>query len=72
MASQGLDMADPEEMPCDPYTYSRKLQMTPKLFKTPSADNKFRKFLEYDGKILRYLNFFALGRILSLLSIMQI
>ncbi|XP_066261750.1 EF-hand domain-containing protein 1-like [Euwallacea similis] len=54
MASQGLDMAETEEMPHDPYTYNRKLQMIPKISKTPPADNKFRKFLEYDGKVLRF------------------
>lgn len=53
MASQGLDMADPEEMPYDPYTFHRRLQEIPKITKTPPADDKFRRFLEYDGKVLR-------------------
>lgn len=55
MASQGLDMADPEEMPYDPYTFNRRLQEIPKITKTPPADDKFRRFLEYDGKVLRYI-----------------
>lgn len=56
MASQGLDMADPEEMPYDPYTFNRRLQEIPKITKTPPADDKFRRFLEYDGKVLRYIS----------------
>ncbi|ENN78711.1 hypothetical protein D910_03621 [Dendroctonus ponderosae] len=54
MASQGLDMGDPEEMPYDPYTFNRQLQVIPKITKTPPADDKFRRFLEYDGKVLRF------------------
>ncbi|XP_076253920.1 EF-hand domain-containing protein 1-like [Rhynchophorus ferrugineus] len=54
MASQGLDMADPEEMPHDPYTVNRQLQTMPKVTKTPPADDKLRRFLEYDGKILKF------------------
>ncbi|XP_050306827.1 EF-hand domain-containing protein 1-like [Anthonomus grandis grandis] len=54
MKSQGLDMADPEEMPYDPYTFNRQLQVIPKVTKTPPADDKFRRFLEYDGKVLRF------------------
>ncbi|KAL1497117.1 hypothetical protein ABEB36_008127 [Hypothenemus hampei] len=54
MASQGLDMADPEEMPIDQHTLNRKLQVTPKITKTPSSDDKLRRFLEYDGKVLKF------------------
>ncbi|XP_030765357.1 EF-hand domain-containing protein 1-like [Sitophilus oryzae] len=54
MSSQGLDMADSEEMPYDPYTMNRRLQIMPKVTKTPPADDKLRRFLEYDGKILRF------------------
>ncbi|KAJ8960736.1 hypothetical protein NQ318_020029, partial [Aromia moschata] len=54
MQSQGLDMADAEEMPVDPYTQMRILQSIPKLTKTPPADDKLRRFLEFDGKILKF------------------
>ncbi|KAJ8980307.1 hypothetical protein NQ317_005228 [Molorchus minor] len=54
MLSQGLEMADAEEMPVDPYTQTRTLLVTPKLTKTPPADDKLRRFLEYDGKILKF------------------
>lgn len=53
MASQGLTMGDPEEPPPDPYTQERMLQTAPHVTKTPPADDKLRRFLEYDGKILR-------------------
>lgn len=54
MASQGLTMGDPEELPPDPYTQERMLQTALHVTKTPPADDKLRRFLEYDGKILRY------------------
>lgn len=54
MASQGLIMADAEQLPPDPYTQNRLLHSQQNNFtKTPSADDKFRRFLEYDGKILK-------------------
>ncbi|KAJ8964821.1 hypothetical protein NQ314_004629 [Rhamnusium bicolor] len=54
MASQGLIMGDPEEMPVDPYTFNRLLQVRSNVTKTPPADDKLRRFLEYDGKILKF------------------
>lgn len=51
-------MADPEQLPPDPYTQNRlmqSMQITSNFSKTPSADDKFRRFLEYDGKILKYV-----------------
>ncbi|CAG9766041.1 unnamed protein product [Ceutorhynchus assimilis] len=54
MASQGIDMGEPEEMPYDPYTYHRQLQVIPKVTKTPPADDKLRRFLEFDGKVLKF------------------
>lgn len=53
MASQGLIMGDPEEMPADPYMQDRMMQTALHVTKTPSADDKLRRFLEYDGKILK-------------------
>ncbi|RZC42766.1 EF-hand domain-containing protein 1-like, partial [Asbolus verrucosus] len=54
MASQGLIMAEPEQLPADPYTQDRLMRIQNNLTKTPSADDKFRRFLEYDGKILKF------------------
>lgn len=54
MASQGLTMGDSEEPPPDPYTQERSFQTGLHVTKTPPADDKLRRFLEYDGKILRY------------------
>lgn len=53
MASQGLIMGEPEEMPVDLYTQERMLQTGVHTRKTPSGDDKLRRFLEYDGKILK-------------------
>lgn len=53
MASQGLIMGEPEEMPADPYTQDRMQQTQLHVTKTASADDKLRRFLEYDGKILK-------------------
>lgn len=55
MASQGLTMTEAEEMPFDPYTQNRLMQKTMNFTKTPPADDKLRRYLEYDGKILKYL-----------------
>ncbi|XP_060518846.1 EF-hand domain-containing protein 1-like isoform X2 [Cylas formicarius] len=54
MASQGLDMSEPEEIPYDPYIYNRELKVKPHVTSTPSAHDKLRRFLEYDGKILKF------------------
>lgn len=54
MASQGLTMGDPEQLPPDPYTQDRLMKVQSNFTKTPSADDKFRRFLEYDGKVLKY------------------
>ncbi|KAK9872960.1 hypothetical protein WA026_020309 [Henosepilachna vigintioctopunctata] len=54
MASQGMIMGDPEEMPFDPYTMERALKQRINTTKTPPADNKLRRFLEYDKQILRF------------------
>ena len=57
MASQGLVMADPEQLPPDPYTQSRLMSSSSHntFTKTPSSDDNFRRFLEYDGKVLRFV-----------------
>ncbi|KAL3282731.1 hypothetical protein HHI36_005902 [Cryptolaemus montrouzieri] len=54
MASQGLIMGDPEEMPFDPYTMERALKKPITTTRTPPADNKLRRFLEYDRQILKF------------------
>lgn len=54
MKSQGLIIGDPEEMPPDPYTQDREMMIRPHETTTPAADDKLRRFLEYDGKVLKY------------------
>lgn len=53
MASQGLVMGDAEQMPPDPCTQKRIFEHQSHISKTPTADDKLRRFLEYDGKILK-------------------
>lgn len=47
-------MNDPEEMPVDPYTHNRLLQNMRGPSKPSNEYDKLRRFLEYDGKILKY------------------
>ncbi|KAF5295445.1 hypothetical protein FQA39_LY13106 [Lamprigera yunnana] len=54
MGSQGLVMGDVEEMPPDPYTQMRQLSVQMHESKTPATDDKLRRFLEYDGKVLNF------------------
>ncbi|CAH1104815.1 unnamed protein product [Psylliodes chrysocephalus] len=54
MASQGLIMNEPEEMPEDPYIFDRQIKAKSNFTKTKSNVDKLRKFLEYDGKVLRF------------------
>jgi hypothetical protein len=56
LKSQGIQLNDPEEMPPDPYILDRKLKMNPHNHKTKSIDDdKLRRYLEYDRKVLRYV-----------------
>jgi len=54
LQSQGIELNDPEEMPPDPYIVNRQLKLQSHSQKTKLTDDKLRRFLEYDGKILRY------------------
>jgi hypothetical protein len=48
-------MNDPEEIPPDPYTSLTQLKIKPNSHETKVSDDKFKRFLEYDGKVLRYI-----------------
>ncbi|KAK5646680.1 hypothetical protein RI129_005144 [Pyrocoelia pectoralis] len=54
MRSQGLMMGDTEETPPDPYTQVREWGVQMHETTTPPADDKLRRFLEYDGKVLNF------------------
>jgi len=54
LQSQGIELNGPEEMPPDPYIVNRQLKLQSHSHKTNLTDDKLRRFLEYDGKILRY------------------
>ncbi|PSN50975.1 hypothetical protein C0J52_07624 [Blattella germanica] len=54
LESQGIELNEPEEMPPDPYIQYRRLKVKPHTHITKPLDDKLRRFLEYDGKILRF------------------
>lgn len=53
MASQGIELNPTEDMPPDPYIQNRQFKTAVNTCQTPPADDKLRRFLEYDGKILK-------------------
>lgn len=55
MASQGIIINPTEDMPPDPYIQMRQLKVRESTRVTPPLDDKLRRFLEYDGKILKYV-----------------
>nr|CAD7450683.1 unnamed protein product [Timema bartmani] len=54
MESQGMELNQPEDLPVDPYTTERGLKMRQPTNKTQLVDDKLRRFLEFDGKVLRF------------------
>ena len=52
MASEGIDVNSPVEIPADPYVKSRK--PVEHVYKTPSNWDDLKKFLELDRKVLRF------------------
>jgi len=60
MLSQGIELNNEEELPEDPYTSQRETQIS--SFSSDSdnnaADEKLRKFIMYDGKVLRFYALF--------------
>ena len=72
MLSQGIELNAMEEVPEDPYIQSRQSvrQITSS---TLPVDDKLRRFLEFDGKVLRYgkliSNFKKYALILLLLTL---
>lgn len=53
MASQGIVIRPTEDMPPDPYIQMREMKVRQNTRVTPPLDDKLRRFLEYDGKVLR-------------------
>ncbi|XP_044729209.1 EF-hand domain-containing protein 1-like [Chrysoperla carnea] len=54
MRSQGIDINPKEDEPPDPYLQQRIMRNTPETHVTPMVDDKLRRLVEYDGKILRF------------------
>jgi len=52
LESEGKSISQPEEIPIDPYTTSRKQPL--RSYTTPSDFDKLKKFLELDRKVLRF------------------
>lgn len=52
LESEGVTIAQPEEIPADPYTASRKQPL--RSYTTPSDFDKLKKFLELDRSVLRF------------------
>ena len=52
LESEGKSLAEPEAIPTDPYTQSRKQPL--RSYTTPSDFDKLKKFLELDRKVLRF------------------
>lgn len=53
MASQGIVINPTEDMPPDPYTQDREMKTAVTTRVTPALDDKLRRFLEYEGKVLK-------------------
>ena len=53
LLSQGVELNNPECMPPDPYTQMRKAKSKAPP-KTAVTIDKFRRFLEFEGRVLRY------------------
>lgn len=53
LLSQGVELNEPECMPPDPYTEMRKHKTTIPQTKTKLVDDKLRRSIEFDGKVLR-------------------
>ena len=52
MASEGIELNQPEIPEKDPYTESRKQPL--RSYKTPSSFDKLKQFLDLDRKVLRF------------------
>lgn len=52
MAAQGIELNEIECRPVDPYTSSKKILNLAPQRKTPSDDDKLRRYLEFSGKVL--------------------
>jgi len=50
----GVEVNEPEEMPQDPYTMKRSYREPITTRKVSIIDDKLRRLLEYDKKILRF------------------
>ncbi|PAA60695.1 hypothetical protein BOX15_Mlig016896g3 [Macrostomum lignano] len=57
LESEGVEVNQPESIPADPYLVSRSEATALKTYKTPTAFDKLKQFIELDRKVLR---FFAL------------
>lgn len=52
MAAQGIELKETESQPVDPYTSNKMIINLTQQRKTPSDDDKLRRYLEFSGKVL--------------------
>lgn len=52
MAAQGIELNETECQPVDPYSASKLILNLSRERKTPSDDDKLRRYLEFSGKVL--------------------
>lgn len=52
MAAQGIELNETECQPVDPYTSTKTIVNLTTQRKTPSDDDKLRRYLEFSGKVL--------------------
>lgn len=52
MAAQGVELNESECRPIDPYTTNKLIDKYQSVNKTPSDDDKLRRYLEFQGKVL--------------------
>lgn len=53
MLSQGIELNEAECSPADPATTERMININQKTRKTPQLDDKLRRYLEFQGKVLQ-------------------
>ncbi|KAJ6636335.1 EF-hand domain-containing protein 1 [Pseudolycoriella hygida] len=54
MVAQGMELNDSECMPCDPVESEKKMASRQLTTQTPTTDDRLRRYLEFQGKVLSF------------------
>lgn len=54
LTAQGIELGDSEALPLDPYTSDKLISSVRPQHQTPSDDDKLRRYLEFQGKVLTF------------------